>query len=970
MHVRLLAAAVGAVTGSTFTLTTGTDTIIGTSGNDTITGTSSTLAAADIVLDSTTTDSDTLNLTLTANNAAATITGIENINVNWDAFGTAGIVATNISGATITGTSSKVGFLGTMTITDAGSNTIVAGTGMVGTLTVNGGKAAVVTGGTATKIVVDGVAADADAVSATVTAGTATTSVTVGTTQAFKTNTIDAGTATTIAIADQGTTSTTSLTVGKSATVTNTGTGTLALIAGATGVTTTLSTVGKSLDVQGAQSTTLKAASANLTAETVTNSLTAGTLTVAINGAIGADANLSAVAADLFTITTAFGADAAVAVASGSSISTTVNMGNGEFGVLIADDSSADTLTITSTFATQTIIQADGTDATLGDIETLTIVAAATAVTGTDMTIVGIEAGANKVVLTGTNDVVVTNIIAKTFDASGLTGDLTATSTTDAVFTVSGATGANTIVFAGTTVDASYTGQNGDDTVTFVNSTGNATAVLGNGANKVTASSGTTGSLVVIGGDGVDTVVAATAGTGAGQVNLTLGGGADVATVTGAGANDNVAADLGAGNDKFTVGAATTANDVMTIDGGADTDTLNIAGLDVSAGTWTLSNTEILLVSTANTAKVDASLLTGKTIELNGTGAVTSGVFTDRLDVAVATAGTYDLSGVTMGAGLTVGAGGLDITGSGTADNLTGSAGDDVIIGAGGADTLNGSAGNDIYSYVATADLFSSNAVVDNIADSTGTDSIAINNNAGATFTIAAADSFASRITGVEKIVAQGASDQIITITLNNDAREAGIATVDLSLDTDATSNNVISAAAETSTTLGFTLKGSAGVDTITGGAAADSITSGLGADVIAGGSGADTFVYTTATSSNATSAAQLDTISDLVLNGSSGDLFDFTLTGVLTVATSVGGATVAASDTTAELEGLFNSATGTAGTLFTGVGAATALLVTNTDASKMLVVDVDGDGSFTVADVAIIITGVTATSFTTACFV
>ena len=89
-------------TGQSFSLTTGTDAFIGTAGNDTVTGTSATLQAADTILDQTTTDNDVLNLTLTAQNNQARISGIENINVNWDAFGDAGFDATNVTGATVT----------------------------------------------------------------------------------------------------------------------------------------------------------------------------------------------------------------------------------------------------------------------------------------------------------------------------------------------------------------------------------------------------------------------------------------------------------------------------------------------------------------------------------------------------------------------------------------------------------------------------------------------------------------------------------------------------------------------------------------------------------------------------------------------------------------------------------------------------------------------------------------------------
>lgn len=143
----------------------------------------------------------------------------------------------------------------------------------------------------------------------------------------------------------------------------------------------------------------------------------------------------------------------------------------------------------------------------------------------------------------------------------------------------------------------------------------------------------------------------------------------------------------------------------------------------------------------------------------------------------------------------------------------------------------------------------------------------------------------------------------------------------------------------------------------------------GAGADNLTGGLGADTFVYTTVTDS--APAGGIDRITDLVLNGAAGDLLDFTLTGVATVRTASVAAALTAADTVAEITGLFNSATGTEGAaeLFTGGVNATGVLATFTDGT-LLIVDVNGDGAFTVADTVIDVTGVTTTSFTTAVFI
>jgi hypothetical protein len=92
------------------------DTIITTSGNDTVNGPSGTVANADLIIDQSTTDNDTANLVLNSFSAATpytpnNITNIENVNLDWDAFGTATYNLTNVKGAkNVTLTSQKVGF--------------------------------------------------------------------------------------------------------------------------------------------------------------------------------------------------------------------------------------------------------------------------------------------------------------------------------------------------------------------------------------------------------------------------------------------------------------------------------------------------------------------------------------------------------------------------------------------------------------------------------------------------------------------------------------------------------------------------------------------------------------------------------------------------------------------------------------------------------------------------------------------
>jgi len=112
-------------------------------------------------------------------------------------------------------------------------------------------------------------------------------------------------------------------------------------------------------------------------------------------------------------------------------------------------------------------------------VETLTVKAAATQVSGADLTIASLETNGNTVKFTGTNDVAITNIAVAAgadtvaenngkVDASGLTGDLTIgidTTADDDNFAVLGGTGKLNLTTANVTGNQSAQGQDADDTV-------------------------------------------------------------------------------------------------------------------------------------------------------------------------------------------------------------------------------------------------------------------------------------------------------------------------------------------------------------------------------------------------------------------------------------------------------------------------------------------------------------------------
>jgi Ca2+-binding RTX toxin-like protein len=475
---------------------------------------------------------------------------------------------------------------------------------------------------------------------------------------------------------------------------------------------------------------------------------------------------------------------------------------------------------------------------------------------------------------------------------------------------------------------------------------------------------------------GADVAFDVTATTG-GNAVVTLGSGADTVDITGTG---NMTVTMGAGND--TVSADTSTLDASdSIYGGSGTDTLNIA----TAGTATLTTDANLtgienITFTSNSIVLD---LTGQTEAFNVTTANGTNSITVNATVADTLTGgtgadTFIIGTVNAHAFL---AQATIAGGSGSSDQITLGLATTTLVDAD-------------FAHVTGVELLQlkgvSTIVLGSNAQTDGLTTVLQENAAAANTTITSTSTVFDTVTGANSgtinvtfgdiadntgsvsagtgnvTVAGGSSGDTITVT--------GLATAAQTFTGSAAKFNVTATTnAQTITTGAYadTIDGGAGADTIDGGASSDTITGGAGNDSLTGGTGSDTFVYTTASDSNGVTAAAIDTITDLVLNGASGDLLDFTMTGTLTVATSASGAAnFAAADTTAELTGLFNSTNGTAGTKFTGGANATALLVTNTDSSKMLVVDVDGDGAFTVADVAILITGVTATSFTTACFV
>ncbi|MDQ7091813.1 MAG: DUF4214 domain-containing protein [Methylococcales bacterium] len=162
--------------GTTFVLTTGDDSFIGTADNDTFDSADGTLKSADSLIDTTTTDADVANLTslIYDSTAAPLIKNVETINVN-ATTNSVGLNLKSVSGAKTLNLNTTA-TSGTATVIEASSATaeIVAGdnistlnvtttaTGTAGSLSVKAGKATSVTltGGAKDDVVVIDTPAD------------------------------------------------------------------------------------------------------------------------------------------------------------------------------------------------------------------------------------------------------------------------------------------------------------------------------------------------------------------------------------------------------------------------------------------------------------------------------------------------------------------------------------------------------------------------------------------------------------------------------------------------------------------------------------------------------------------------------------------------------------------------------------------------------------------------------------------
>ncbi|MBJ7414781.1 MAG: hypothetical protein JHC88_04835, partial [Niveispirillum sp.] len=534
-------------------------------------------------------------------------------------------------------------------------------------------------------------------------------------------------------------------------------------------------------------------------------------------------------------------------------------------GASVRVSADAEDLTLTVTGATAVSSTADSLNITLSnststdDVEVDTIAAAgvetinitSSGATGASKAnVIGAftgSTGLTKVTVTGSGALTVTGtgaLAISTFDASTLTGALTANvsaSTASGVMTVTGGSGSDNI-----------TGRSGRDSI--VSGAGNDT-ISGGGGNDLLS-----------GGDGNDSI------TG-GANDDTIVGGAGNDTVTSGAGTDSV--DAGEGDD--TVVISTTANftSADTIVAGAGNDTLsfteagtvdltaslllsNVSGFEVinlgAGGAQTLSINDAVINN--NTVTITSS--TAQAHVINATGVLSSNATVNFTDTAGGNQ-TYQVGNGKDNVSLGAGDDQVTIT---TVGFLTSN---DTLAGGAGADTLLFTDASGLsHLNMATAGHALTNA--------TGFETLSINstNNAAGNY----------RFTLSEAFVAGNANSTTSQFTVSRDSSDTGGTT------------RVDGSAVSSSYKL--ILTGAGGADTLVGGAGDDTITGGAGNDSITLGTGSDVFVVTGSTQA----ANGTDSITDFSFGTSTTtvDQLQFDLTSTTKVfGTASGGITAAA---------------------------------------------------------------------------
>lgn len=973
--------------GKTFTLTTGTDVLIGTAKNDTFTGTTTTYANADRVVDSSSTDNDTYTLSINAN-ATPDVIGVENVNVTTEATAPVTVTAGSMSGVkTLTVTPGNVTVAGS---TIQGSKTVsidklssakvekvVIGDGATGQVTVD------MTQTTATDSKA-GVAIDALTATGNITITGATTlnadnaadtagekvivKAIVGANAAenAKAVTVNAAKAVDVEISNNGASKftgaiTVNAALAKEVNVDN-AEGGLTLNAAKAADSASTGIVVAGIDDSGAVITTgsygTKTAGTISKQGTISVDGTTGTSDVATISAAGYVKVTSNLTQQVETLN--LSANAAAVEYEIVGAATTYNLSGANDVVLTGNESSFDGKTVTDTttagttavkittlddsdlskVATDKIIVASNvasktlTVANNANIELATDIATAFSVAGKNASstvnlVVGDDtnaSGAAITIETGTLTAA-TNITTVNLDAT--VGKFTATATT-------------------------LTNDNAAGTGATLNITGSKDVSLGTVTAKEVNAGSSTGKITMT-ANGANTSKTITTGTGADHITLNqalkftvdAGNGDNTVVITAADTASSIA--TGSGADTVTIG---TTNSVVVVTGAgddtvnfnADSDSIIIMGDGTSDkiifsaahdltdnANFAVTGVEIVDVAAAGATSVKitaAAFALDNTFKLIGTAAGTDDVLTVVNKSATAGA-VIDASGVTFNSTQDAF---LSLQGAALlADTITGSAKNDTIIASSGADIINGGEGTDTFNAAALA-------ATDIEGAGTGT-SNGVVINLGTT-----AITNTSILAGTTKFTAN-------TITSVEAGKTAYL------FDAAATTNSAVQ---QTLTSI-ENVVGTSGNDYIVGSANDNVITGGAGADYLTGGLGADIFKFTAGDSL----VAKSDKITDFN-TGNVKDVIDHSVTlslGGNTAAATAGNASISAGG-----KATFDATDNTLEKMITAVAADLNGANANTagkvaffeNGGNTYVFITDSDDSTTTGDDLIQLTGVT----------
>lgn len=509
-------------------------------------------------------------------------------------------------------------------------------------------------------------------------------------------------------------------------------------------------------------------------------------------------------------------------------------------------------------------------------------------------------------VLTDANDVVVNNANVA----------LTVNFNSDDVVTVTGGTGSDSLnITASSSTVATSSKITGVEKITVVDN-GDAASGATVAGEDITIDLASYNTALTIDASALDAGTQATNGsdnadyetltiTGTASKKLVVIGGAGADTIVGS--SDAAAGDSlvgGGGNDTFTMAGNLSYMD--TIDGGAGTDVITTTGAVTDIQFMNVRNVETLTL--ADTATLSSYFDTSAIARVN-----------------VASTKTVDASGTAVGHTYVLSATDAD-------------------------DSVVGGLGNDTFSIAGTVQLKATDA----INGGAGTDTIVLNNAAGAVTAVAALTTALVRnvenftvanANGGDTAGSENADAVSLTFDGSSSSTTAVVTTVDGSVITDTNDIFTVDASGVTDTDFTFkitggaaadVLKGAAAADTIVGGGGADAITGGAGADNLTGGAGNDNFIFATSDSRN----SGADTITDFT-SGSDKVTINFSLSG-----TNFDGTYKGTSASNADALALLSSKEGQ--------------YYFNTTTGQMIM-DTDGNGLVQSTDFALNLTGLSA---------